>query len=135
MRPIDRKERLGCWIAKNPELILIAAVLLTLLSLHYAQQIEMHGMRTEDFVDEGSMLYQTYEHLFNERFATVSITVVIEGDDVTTPEVLKAMDRLAVHMESVPDVISVEGISQIVKTSAENELGRGCIPDEQELID
>lgn len=135
MRPIDRKERLGCWIAKNPELILIAAVLLTLLSLHYAQQIEMHGMRTEDFVDEGSMLYQTYEHLFKERFATVSITVVIEGDDVTTPEVLKAMDRLAVHMESVPDVISVEGISQIVKTSAENELGRGCIPDEQELID
>ncbi|MGD9911644.1 hydrophobe/amphiphile efflux-3 (HAE3) family transporter, partial [Methanothrix sp.] len=45
------------------------------------------------------------------------------------------MDRLAEHMESVPDVISVEGISQIVKTSAENELGRGCIPDEQELID
>ncbi|MDH7596195.1 MAG: RND family transporter [Methanothrix sp.] len=135
MRPIDRKERLGCWIAKNPELILIAAVLLTLLSLHYAQQIEMHGMRTEDFVDKGSMLYQTYEHLFKERFATESITVVIEGDDVTAPEVLKAMDRLAVQMESVPDVISVTGISQIIKIAAEREIGRRYIPDEQSAID
>ncbi|MGB9901850.1 hydrophobe/amphiphile efflux-3 (HAE3) family transporter [Methanothrix sp.] len=135
MRPIDRKERLGCWIAKNPELILIAAVLLTLLSLHYAQQIEMHGMRTEDFVDKGSMLYQTYEHLFKERFATESITVVIEGDDVTAPDVLKAMDRLAVQMESVPDVISVTGISQIIKSAAEREIGRRCIPDEQSAID
>lgn len=135
MRRIDRKERLGCWIAKNPEVILIAAVLLTLLSLHYAQQIEMHGMRTEDFVDKGSMLYQTYEHLFKERFATESVTVVIEGDDVTAPDVLKAMDKLAVHMESVPDVISVTGISQIVKTAAERETGRGYIPDEQSQID
>jgi hydrophobe/amphiphile efflux-3 (HAE3) family protein len=135
VRPIDRKERLGCWIAKNPELILIAAVLLTLLSLHYAQQIEMHGMRTEDFVDKGSMLYQTYEHLFKERFATESITVVIEGDDVTAPEVLKAMDRLAVQMESVPDVISVTGISQIIKIAAEREIGRRYIPDEQSAID
>ncbi|MDI9615807.1 MAG: RND family transporter [Methanothrix sp.] len=135
MRPIDGKERLGCWIARNPEIILIAAVLLTLLSLHYAQQIEMHGMRTEDFVDKGSMLYQTYEHLFKERFATESITVVIEGDDVTAPDVLKAMDRLAVHMESVPDVLSVEGISQIVKGAADRELGRRYIPDEQSLID
>jgi len=135
VRPIDRKERLGCWIAKNPELILIAAVLLTLLSLHYAQQIEMVGSRTEDFVDEGTALYQTYEHLFNERFATVSITVLVEGDDVTTPEVLKAMDRLAVQMESVSDVISVTGISQIVKSAAEMETGRGYIPDDQGMID
>lgn len=135
MRPIDRKERLGCWIAKNPEVILIAAVLLTILSLHYAQQIEMHGMRTEDFVDKGSMLYQTYEHLFKERFATESIIVVIEGDDVTAPDVLKAMDRLAVHMGSVPDVLSVDGISQIVKSAAERELGRRYIPDEQSMID
>ncbi len=135
MRSIDRKERLGCWIAHNPEIVIISAVLLTLLSIHYAQDIEMHGMRTEDFVDERSMLYQTFEHLYKERFGTESIVVLIEGDDVTTPEVLKAMDRLAVHMESLPDVIAVDGISQVVKSAAEREIGRRYIPDDQELVD
>jgi len=56
-------ERLGAWITKNPVIIIAAAVLLTLVSIHYAQQIESQGMNTESFVSKDSSLYQIYNHL------------------------------------------------------------------------
>jgi predicted RND superfamily exporter protein len=49
-------ERLGYWIADNP-IIITAAVLLTLISFHYAQQIDMQGVNTEGFVGKDSPLY------------------------------------------------------------------------------
>jgi hypothetical protein len=37
-------EKLGLWIADNPIIVVVAAVLLTFASLNYAQQITMQGM-------------------------------------------------------------------------------------------
>ncbi|NYT01348.1 MAG: RND family transporter [Methanosarcinales archaeon] len=135
MRLISGKERLGVWIEDNPIIIIAIAALLTLLSLHYAQQIEMQGMQTENFVGKDSPLYQAYDHLFLERFGTESIMVIVEGDDVTTPSVLKAMDRLSRHMEALPMVMGVDGISQIVVQAEEQDNGIRGIPDDQQRID
>ncbi|MDD1731426.1 MAG: hydrophobe/amphiphile efflux-3 (HAE3) family transporter, partial [Methanosaeta sp. NSM2] len=66
-------ETLGRWIADHPFLILAAALLLTIASLHYAQQIEMQGMTTESMVGKDSPLYQLFDHLYAEKFATESI--------------------------------------------------------------
>ena len=81
-------ERLGQWIADNPIIIAAAAILLTVASLHYAQQIEMQGMTTESMVGKDSPLYQLYDHLYVEKFATESIAVLVEAYDVTNPEIL-----------------------------------------------
>ncbi|OPX79355.1 MAG: bifunctional preprotein translocase subunit SecD/SecF [Methanosaeta sp. PtaB.Bin039] len=132
---IGGKNRFGIWIERHPLLIIAAAVLLTAASIHYAQFIEMQGMQTENFVGKDSDLYQKYDHLFMEKFGTQSLMVIIEGDDVTTPSVLKAMDRLIQRMEEAPSVLGVDGISQIVARAEENASGIRGIPDDQASID
>ncbi|MDD2836806.1 MAG: RND family transporter, partial [Methanothrix sp.] len=75
-------ERLGIWITRNPAIIIAAVILLTLFSVHYAQQIESQGMTTESFVSKSSSLYQLYDHLYQENFGVDGNIVLIEGDDV-----------------------------------------------------
>jgi len=75
-------ERLGVWITKNPVIIIAVAVLLTLVSVHYAQQVESSGMTTESFVSKDSALYQLYDHLYQENFGADANVILIEGDDV-----------------------------------------------------
>ncbi len=107
-------ERLGQWIADNPIIIMAAALLLTLVALHYAQQIEMQGMTTESMVGKDSPLYQLFDHLYVEKFATESIAVLIEADDVTKPDILRSMDKLSQKMRQAPDVLAVTSIADIV---------------------
>ncbi len=127
-------ERLGQWIADNPIIIIAAALLLTIASLHYAQQIEMQGMTTESMVGKDSPLYQIYDHLYVENFGTESIAVLIEANDVTRPEILKSMLLLSDKMKEAPNVLGVISIADIVADAEENRTGVRSIP-EQETID
>ena len=127
-------ERLGYWIADNPITIIAAAVLLTILSIHYAQQIEMQGMTTESMVGKDSPLYQLYDHLYVEKFGTESIAVLIEGNDITKTEVLEAMLRLSDKMKEAPEVIGVQSIADIVANAEFSTTGIRDIPS-QERVD
>lgn len=127
-------ERLGQWIADNSLIIMAAALLLTLASLHYAQQIEMQGMNTESMVGKDSPLYQLFDHLYVEKFATESIAVLIEADDVKKSDILKAVDRLSQKMRMAPDVLAVTSIADIVADTEKLESGIRTIPT-QERID
>lgn len=127
-------ERLGQWIADNPIIIMAAALLLTVASLHYAQQIEMQGMSTESMVGKDSPLYQLFDHLYVEKFATESIAVLIEADDVTKPDILRSMDKLSQKMRMAPDVLAVTSIADIVINTEKSESSIGTIPA-QERID
>ncbi len=127
-------ERLGQWIADNPIIIMAAALLLTVASLHYAQQIEMQGMSTESMVGKDSPLYQLFDHLYVEKFATESIAVLIEADDVTKPDILRSMDKLSQKMRMAPDVLAVTSIADIVANTEKSESGISSIPT-QERID
>ena len=89
-------------IAINPIIIIAAAFLLTLGSVHYAEQIEMQGMNTENFVED-SPPYQTYDHLFAERFGTQSIIVLVEGGEIAKPAVLEAMLEVSRQMKDSPE--------------------------------
>lgn len=128
-------ETLGRWIADHPFLILAAALLLTIASLHYAQQIEMQGMTTESMVGKDSPLYQLFDHLYAEKFATESIAVVIESDDVTKPEILRAMDLLSQKMREAPNVLAVTSIADIVLETEERDFGLAAIPDQEDRVD
>jgi len=113
---------------------MIAAVLLTIVSIQYAQTIEMQGMNTESMVGKDSPLYQLYDHLYVEKFGTESIAVLIEGDSITKPAVLKSMLALSDKMKEAPNVIGVTSIADIVADTQESERGVREIPD-QERID
>lgn len=131
---MNSTERLGTWIADNPIIIIAAAVLLTFISLYYAQQIEAQGMTTESMVGKDSPLYQLYDHLYVEKFGTESIAVLIEGDGITKPETLKAMLRLSDKMKGAPDVIGVQSIADVVADAEKRRTGVREIPS-QERID
>ena len=121
-------DRLGQWIADHPIVIMAAALLLTIVSLHYAQQIEMQGMTTESMVGKDSPLYQIYDHLYVENFGTESIAVLIEADDVTKPEILESMLVLSDKMKEAPDVLGVTSIADIVAEAEESKTGVRSIP-------
>jgi hydrophobe/amphiphile efflux-3 (HAE3) family protein len=127
-------ERLGVWITKNPVIIIVAAVLLTLGSIHYAQQIESQGMTTDTFVSKDSALYQLYDHLYQENFGADGNVIMIEGDDVAKADVLSASLRLSDHMKKIPYVISVQSIADIVADAEYQSSGIRRIPS-QERID
>lgn len=124
----------GVWVSSHPELILLVAALLTLASVHYSGQIVME-VGTKAFVDEDSELYKEYDHLYVERFGVDPIAVVIEADDVASPAVLKAMDRLSARMKDTDHVLAVLSISEIVAQAEEQATGHRVIPDRQEEID
>jgi len=128
-------DRLGQWIADHPIVIMAAALLLTIVSLHYAQQIEMQGMTTESMVGKDSPLYQLFDHLYAEKFATESIAVVIESDDITKPEILRAMDLLSQKMREAPNVLAVTSIADIVLKTEERDFGLAAIPDQEDRVD
>jgi Predicted exporters of the RND superfamily len=111
---------------------LAIAALLTVASLHYAQQITMEE-ETEDYVDKNTRLYQEYDHLFMERFGTESIVVLVEGDDVTRPEVLEAMERLTHHMDDMRHVIDIQSIAHIVVEAEARETGISRVPNKKKI--
>lgn len=131
---MEALEKVGAWIADHPEFILLFAALLTIASVHYSQEIEMN-VGTTAFVSEDSRLYQDYNSLYVERFGIDAIAVVIEADDVASPQVLKAMDRIAGHMKEINHVLGILSISEIVADAEEQATGKRMIPDSQEEID
>jgi hydrophobe/amphiphile efflux-3 (HAE3) family protein len=127
-------ERLGSWITENPVIIIAAAVLLTLVSVHYAQQVESQGMTTESFVSKDSALYQLYDHLYQENFGVDANVILIEGDDVAKAEVLSAELRLSDHMKQVNHVVNVQSLADLVADAEYESCGVRRIPS-QERID
>jgi len=127
-------ERLGAWITGNLVIIILVAVLLTLVSFHYAQQIESQGMTTEAFVSKDSALYQLYDHLYLENFGADGNMILIEGDDVARAEVLSAILRLSDHMHQVEHVLGVQSAADWVADEEYKSTGIRQIPS-QERID
>lgn len=49
---------------------------------------------TETFVGKDSKLYQDYDHLYLNILGTESLVVIIEGNEVKSEGLMKAVDRL-----------------------------------------
>lgn len=127
-------QRLGVWIIKNPVIIVVAALLLTIASLHYAQRVESQGMNTESLVEKDSLLYEIYSHLYEENFGTDNIIILMEADDVANREALTASLRLSNHMKQVHNVVGVQSLADLVADAEYRSNGNRVIPS-QEGID
>ncbi len=86
---------------------------------------------TETFVEKTSKLYQDYDHLYLRIFATESIAVLVEGGDVTRPEVLKAIDRLHQQVNTIPGVVGTASAAMVIKDTNYQMTGQHIIPDSQ----
>lgn len=124
-------ERLGAWITRNPVIIIAAAILLTLGSFHYAQQIESQGMTTDTFVSKDSALYQLYDHLYQENFGVDGNVILIEGDDVAKVDALSASLRLSDHMLQVKNVVGVLSVADTVAEAEYQNSGIRRIPSQE----
>ena len=126
-------ERLGAWITRNPAIIISLAVLLTVFSVHYAQQVESQGMTTESFVSKDSILYQLYDHLYQENFGTDGNVILMEGDDVAKAEFLSASLRFSDHIKQVQHVVGVQSIADTVADAEYQSSGIRRIPSQEKI--
>ncbi|MFB3764028.1 MAG: hydrophobe/amphiphile efflux-3 (HAE3) family transporter [Methanotrichaceae archaeon] len=126
-------ERLGMWVTNNPKRIIAIAVLITILSFYYAQQVESQGMNIESFVSKDSQLYQVYSHLYQDNFNKLSIVVLMEGDDVAKREVLEADLRFSDHMKTVHNVVGVQSVADMVADAEYQSSGIRQIPSQEKI--
>ena len=92
------------------------------------------GTGIDMFVAKESRLYQDFDLLYRQYFGTAAIVVMVEGGDVTAPEVLYAIDRLQTGVSGTEDVIEVIDIASMVKQANLGVSGRSRIPDEGSAI-
>ncbi|MFA0823893.1 MAG: hydrophobe/amphiphile efflux-3 (HAE3) family transporter [Methanomethylovorans sp.] len=126
-------EKLGVFIEDNSVAIGLIALLLIVLSLQGAQLIEMKS-GTDTFVEKTSKLYQDFDHLYLNLFSTQSIVVMVEGQDITNPELLKALDRAQLSAANIPGVIEVTSPSTVIKEVNYKMTGNAEIPDDEATI-
>jgi hydrophobe/amphiphile efflux-3 (HAE3) family protein len=127
-------EKLGFFIENNTLPLIILALLFVVISIQGMQYIEM-AQGTETFVEKTSKLYQDYDHLYLSIFSTQSIIVIIEGGDVTTPELMQALDRLEHHTTIIPGVVETFCASSVIKDINFQQTGQYAIPDNEQDID
>ncbi|MBP1908759.1 hydrophobe/amphiphile efflux-3 (HAE3) family protein [Methanolobus bombayensis] len=127
-------QKLGVFIENNTIPIIMIALLLIIISFQGAQLIGM-ASGTDTFVDKNSKLYQNFGHLYLNLFGTESIVVMVEGSDVTEPELLKALDRAYLSVQNIPGVVEVTSPSTVIKEVNYQMTGRSAIPDDSATID
>ncbi|MEA1868659.1 MAG: RND family transporter [Euryarchaeota archaeon] len=109
------------------------AFILILISFTGAKQIEM-GTGTDMFVAKESRLYQDFDLLYQQYFGTAAIVVMVEGRDVTTPEVLCAINRLKTGVSGTEDVIGVIDLASMVEQVNLGVSGHSRIPGDGSAI-
>jgi hydrophobe/amphiphile efflux-3 (HAE3) family protein len=84
---------------------------------------------TDTFVSKDSLLYQDYDHLYENLFQTQSIVVMVEGNDVRSSEVIQAVDRLEHQLQSTEGVKETTSPASVIKQMNYKMTGRSYIPD------
>ena len=88
----------------------------------------------ETFVEKESRLYQDFDLLYRQYFGTLAIVVMVENGDVTTPEVLHAIDRLDTGISGTKNVVEVVNLATMVRQANLRGSGRDRIPDDQRAV-
>ncbi|HII81532.1 MAG TPA: RND family transporter [Methanosarcina sp.] len=121
-------EKLGVFIHNNRLVILIVFFLFILLAKQGAQEIYMVS-GTETFVGKDSKLYQDYDHLYLNIFGTESLVVIIEGNEVKSADLMKAVDRLEKQLQSTDGVVETTSAASIIKKINYQITGKSRIPE------
>ncbi|MGB9927278.1 MAG: hydrophobe/amphiphile efflux-3 (HAE3) family transporter [Methanosarcina sp.] len=99
-----------------------------------AQRIEMSS-GTETFVGKDSPLYQDFDHLYQNIFMTQSIVVMVEGNEVKTADLMRAVDRLEHQLQATDGVIETTSPASLIKRVNYQMTGRYELPETDEEIE
>jgi hydrophobe/amphiphile efflux-3 (HAE3) family protein len=89
---------------------------------------------TETFVGKDSRLYQDYSHLYSNIFGTAAIVVMVEGNDVKSVDLMKAVDRLDHQLQSTEGVVETTSAASILKKINYQITGRSQIPETDDEV-
>jgi uncharacterized protein len=113
-------EALGRFIRGNSYFIILSAVLLMLMAITSAQGVHMAtGIETLVFKD--TQLYRDIDY-YNENFQATTFLILITSDDVLSPQVIEAMQRLDSQIRANPKVKSVSGTYTLAELSNSSSL-------------
>jgi hypothetical protein len=125
-------EKIGILVENKTFAVLLVVFFLILVSIYGSGMIE-NKTGTDTYVDRDSETYQDYDHLYKQNFGSETIVVLVESDDVSDAEVLKAIDSFCLHMEGDKDVQQVVSLSTILKSLSYSSLGSYEIPEDDEI--
>jgi hydrophobe/amphiphile efflux-3 (HAE3) family protein len=113
---VNIAETLGRFIKDNNHLIILASVLLLLLAITSAQNVQMKtGIETQLF--KYTQLYKDIDYYNNHYDGTSqqsTFLILITTDNVYDPEVLDAMTRMDRAIRSIQKITNVTGIHTYV---------------------
>ncbi|SFT79785.1 hypothetical protein SAMN02910340_02426 [Methanosarcina thermophila] len=89
---------------------------------------------TETFVGKDSPLYQDYDHLYQSIFQTRSIVIMVEGNEVKSADLMKAVDRLEHQLQATDGVIETISPASLIKQVNYQMTGRYTLPETDEEI-
>jgi len=89
---------------------------------------------TETFVKKESRIYQDFDLQYRQYFGTDAIVVMVEGEDVTTHGVLRAIERLETGVSGTRNVEQVMDVASMVRQANLEVSGRNRIPDDEQAI-
>ncbi|ADE35686.1 efflux transporter, hydrophobe/amphiphile efflux-3 (HAE3) family [Methanohalophilus mahii DSM 5219] len=89
---------------------------------------------TETYVDKDTKVYQDYENIYLRYLGAHSIVIMISDEDIKSPEVLKAIDRLDQQVSDIPGVVETLHIADAVKTANYMQTGKMQVPENRNDI-
>ena len=89
---------------------------------------------TETFVGKDSPLYQDYDHLYQNIFQTQSIVIMVEGNEVKSADLMKAVDRLEHQLQATDGVIETASPASLIKQVNYQMIGRYTLPETDKEI-
>jgi len=84
---------------------------------------------TETLVGKNSLLYQDFDHLYQNIFMTQSIVVMVEDNDVKNADLMEAVDRLETQLGATDGVIETTSPASLIKTVNYQMTGRSELPE------
>lgn len=108
-------ETLGNFIRDNGPFIVVAAAVLAVMAGLCAQNIYM-ATGTETLVSKDSPVYRDIDY-YNENFQATTFLIFLTSDNVMSPEVIEAMDKLESQLLINPKIERVTGLYKYLQTA------------------
>lgn len=126
----DRLERVGRFSARNPRPIVVLALVLLFVAGGVALATVQLNMGMMLYIDDDSEVARDWEELESSYDRGNVVFAVVESEDVTDPETVRAIDRLDARYTELDRIDSVRSLADVVRMGA-----GGRIPETEQGVE
>ncbi len=101
--------------SKNPLILLIIVIFITVSSIYGIKKIEMVGLKYVDIFPEDKPEIVAIKKVEDNFASTRSLNIVIKADDIRRVEVVEYISTLSEEIESVEEVVDAVSIADFLK--------------------